>query len=231
MARIWARIMTALRGGASEAADSVIARQALRVLDQEIRDAEQHISSSRSSLAGLICKTVAAAGEVARTDERLASLIENAEMALAAGREDLALEIAGQISRLEPLRVQDARIAQEYSDLAYDLRAALQTSESKLKDLKAKIEVVRTTAQVQQARAMLSCAGTGSMAGLQAAADSLDEIRQRQMEAAARLQVQEEILAGDSGLERRLREAGITPDSSSAHVVLARIKANFARTV
>ena len=230
MGRIWTRIMTALHGGASEAAEAVSARQALRVLDQEIREAEEHVGICRSTLANLVCKTVVATQDVTRTEERLAALTENAEMALAAGREDLALEVAGQISSLESLREQDARIAQGYSDLAHKLRAALQSNEAKLKELKARVEVVRATGQMHQARAALSCNENGSVAGLQVVAEALEEIRQRQLEADACFQAQQELVTGDAGLEQRLRRAGITPESSSASTVLARIKANFPRT-
>lgn len=41
MARIWTKIVTALRGGASEAAGVIMARQALHILDQEIHSAHR----------------------------------------------------------------------------------------------------------------------------------------------------------------------------------------------
>lgn len=230
MVRIWTRILTALRGGAHELGESVIASQALRILDQEIRDAEAQLTHSRSSLASLMGKGLLCAAEVTRTEERLASLTTSAEMAIAAGREDLALEVAGQISRLEPVLAQDTRIAREYSDMACTLRDAVTAGEDRLRELKTQLEVVRATARMQQAQAALSASGHGSTARLKAAADALDEVRQRQRETAARLQAQEEVMAGEAGLEQRLRKAGIPPDGSSASRVLQRIKANASRS-
>lgn len=39
--------MTALRGKANETGQSVVDSQALRILDQEIRDSENHLSRSK----------------------------------------------------------------------------------------------------------------------------------------------------------------------------------------
>jgi phage shock protein A len=225
MGRIWTKIATALRGGASESADAVVTPHALRILDQEIREADENLGIARSSLATLMAKSVLAARDLDRTEAQLATLTQNAEMALAAGREDLALEAAEQIGRLERLRVDDARVAQQYSNSVEGLRSALQNSKDKLAELRAQVEMVRVTEIMHQARASFSAPGGDSTTRLRSAADCLDEIRQRQREAAARLHAQHELMAGDAGLKQRLRAAGITVDSFDARSVLDRIKA------
>lgn len=37
---VWSKLLTALRGGANEMGEAVVDSQALRILDQEIRDAD-----------------------------------------------------------------------------------------------------------------------------------------------------------------------------------------------
>jgi phage shock protein A len=225
MGRIWTKIATALRGGANEAADAVATRSALRILDQEIREADENLGIARSSLASLMAKSVLAAQDLDRTEAQLATLTQNAEMALAAGREDLALEAAEQIGRLERLRADDARVAQQYSNSVEGLRTALQNSTDKLTELRTQVEMVRATEIMHEARASFSAPGRDSTTRLRSAADCLDEIRQRQREAAARLHAQQELMAGDASLKQRLRAAGIKVDSFDAHSVLDRIKA------
>jgi phage shock protein A len=124
----------------------------------------------------------------------------------------------------------DARVAQQYSSSVDSLRAALQTSKDKLAELKTRVEMVRATEITHQARAMLSAPEYDSTTRLRSAADSLDKIRQRQLEAAARLHAQQELMAGDAGLKQRLRAAGITVDPFDAQSVLERIKAAVSRS-
>lgn len=230
MGRIWTKIATALRGGANESADAVVTPHALRILDQEIREADEHLGVARSSLATLMAKSVLAARDLGRTEAQLATLTQNAEMALAAGREDLALEAAEQIGRLERLRADDARVALQYSSSVEGLRTALQNSKDKLAELKTRVEMVRATEIMHQARGLLSAPECDSTTRLRSAADSLDKIRQRQLEATARLHAQQELMSGDAGLKQRLRAAGVTVDSFDAHSVLERIKAAVSRS-
>jgi len=53
---IWSKMVTALRGGVNEAGEAVIDAQALRILDQEIRDASEELNKSKDGLASLIAQ-------------------------------------------------------------------------------------------------------------------------------------------------------------------------------
>ena len=46
-------ILTAIRGGASEVGEAVVDANAMRILGQEIRDAETAITQAKQSLTGL----------------------------------------------------------------------------------------------------------------------------------------------------------------------------------
>ena len=46
---VWKKLVTALKGGATEAAEAVVDSQALRILDQEIRDAKEELRKSDHS--------------------------------------------------------------------------------------------------------------------------------------------------------------------------------------
>ena len=47
---VWNKLVTALRGAAHEAGEAVTDSQALRILDQEIRDADNDLNKSKESL-------------------------------------------------------------------------------------------------------------------------------------------------------------------------------------
>jgi phage shock protein A len=51
---VWGKLFTALRGGVNEAAETVADGQAMRILDQELRDAEKSLGLARSNLAGMM---------------------------------------------------------------------------------------------------------------------------------------------------------------------------------
>ncbi|QHF04865.1 MULTISPECIES: PspA/IM30 family protein [Pseudomonas syringae group] len=226
MARIWTKIVTALRGGASEAAGVIMARQALHILDQEIHSAQERLDVSRSSLAGLMAKNLHAKRQLTQNQARVELLTRDAERALQRQDESAALDIAARIGHLERLMVEDARIAQGYATAVSSLSAGLRVSEQKLLALRQQVEVVRTTERVQQAQGIWSASCGDSADRLRKATDGLNDIRQRQLETEARLEVHEASSLADIDLEQRLRDARIIVDSSSAHAVLQRIKSN-----
>lgn len=221
MGLIWTKILIALRGSANEAGDAMMPQQVLRILDQEIAEAEEQVIVGRSSLANLMAKNILAAREVEQTAERLAELTGNAEKSLALGHNKLALEIAAHIGRFELQLAEDKRVSQQYATSVETLRTSLESGEDTLRLLKQQIGVLRTSSIGRK----FSATQCDSSARLQAAADSLDAIRQRQQEVAEQLEAQNALCARDQLLDKRLREALVIPDDSSAHAVLARIKA------
>ena len=53
---IWGKLMTAVRGGATEIGEAIVDNQALRILDQEIRDAGEELNRSKTALANIMAK-------------------------------------------------------------------------------------------------------------------------------------------------------------------------------
>ncbi len=91
---IWSKLFTALRGGASEVGESIVDQQALRILDQEIRDADNALTSAKRELVSIMAKHKLAADRVGEYDAKIKDLESKAMAAIQANREDLALEVA-----------------------------------------------------------------------------------------------------------------------------------------
>ena len=53
---VWAKVITALRGGVNEAGEAIVDTQALRILDQEVRDAAAELNESKSALADILAR-------------------------------------------------------------------------------------------------------------------------------------------------------------------------------
>ena len=116
---VWNKLVTALRGAAHEAGEAVTDSQALRILDQEIRDADNDLSKSREALAEIMAKQKLAAGKLQTTQSRLAEYEGYTVKALDTGDETLALEVAGKVALLEAQRDEEqAQLQAESTDMA-----------------------------------------------------------------------------------------------------------------
>ncbi|MCZ3003906.1 PspA/IM30 family protein, partial [Acinetobacter baumannii] len=73
---------------------------ALRILDQEIRDADTALANAKRELVSIMAKHKLAADRVGEYDAKIKDLESKAMAAIQANREDLALEVAEAISTL-----------------------------------------------------------------------------------------------------------------------------------
>ncbi len=53
---VWSKLLAALRGGVNEAGEAIVDSQALRILDQEIRDADLELRKSKEALAEIMAR-------------------------------------------------------------------------------------------------------------------------------------------------------------------------------
>jgi len=223
---IWSKLMTALRGGVHEAGESLIDGQALRILDQEIRDADYELKRSRESLAEIMARHKLASDELTATKTKIAEYESYALKALAAGDETLAREVAAKIATLEHTRDDESRQQQAFANHIADLRKAIVLAESNIRRLKQQVDTVKATESVQRAQAAVADRYGGSQSRLQTAVESLERIKRRQAERGARMEAAAELAKeeGQDPLERKLREAGIIADDASADTVLSRLR-------
>ena len=67
---VWSKLLSALRGGANEVGEAIVDSQALRILDQEIRDADVELRKSREALASIMARHRLAQGASRRARPR-----------------------------------------------------------------------------------------------------------------------------------------------------------------
>ena len=224
---IWSKMVTALRGGAHEMGETIIDGQALRILDQEIRDADVELRRSKESLAEIMAKQKLADTEVKKYQEKIAEYEQYTVQSLEAGNEELALEVAGKIANLEGLLEESTSQATAYASSVEQLRKAVTQTETHIKRMKQQADTVRATENVQKAQMAVTKSYGGSQAKMNTALESLERIKKQQAERAARIEAANELSTQediDTQLEKKLRNAGIIPNNHSADAVLARLK-------
>ena len=146
---IWAKVATAVRGGVSEAGEAIVDNQALRILDQEIRDADDNLNKSEVALTGIIAKRKLADKKVESLKKSLEEYEGYAIQALDKGDETLAIEISERIAGIETELMGEEGLAKSFSDSEGQLRKAVAQTESNLKRLKQQVDTVKATEQVQ----------------------------------------------------------------------------------
>ena len=224
---ILAKMFTALKGGATETGQAIVDHQALRILDQEMRDAEKELNAAKSQLTEVMAQRKSVERETARLRSAIAEHEDYAAKALDKGDEALATEVAERIAQFEDeLKLQEQAYAQ-YDSGVNQLKRSIKATERNIAAMKRQVSMVKATERVQKASAAANARFSGTSTSMTSAAESLERIKKRQQERADRMeaaaQLANEVEGGD--LERRLKEAGIVSGGGGASDVLARIKA------
>lgn len=223
---VWAKMITALRGGVNEAGEVIVDSQALRILDQEIRDASEELKRSKDSLAAIIARQKLSEEKAAKLGDKIEEHEGYALKALEKGDNELAHEVAAKIANLEIQLKTEEDTGSGYAASAGQLRSAIQEAERDIQRMKQQIDTVKATDSVQRAQAAVSERHSGSNTKLRTAMDSLERIKERQALRSAQMNAAQELAkeSGDKSLENRLEEAGIKPQSKSADEILERLK-------
>ena len=226
---IWSKVMTALRGGVNEAGEAIADTQALRILDQEIRDAEEELNNCRDSLAEMMARQKVAEQKWTTLDAKITEFEDYAIQALEKSDESLALELAEKIADLEKQRNTEQSACDEYTNNVNSLRHAVKKADAEIKHLKHQVDAVRATENVQRAQAAVAQRHSDSNSRLSTAMDSLERIKEKQGLKSAQLNAAQELAeeVSDDSLNNRLEAAGITSDNLNGDTVLARLKSKL----
>jgi len=224
---IWAKVATAVRGGVSEAGEAIVDNQALRILDQEIRDADINLSKSKEALTGIIAKRKLADKKIESLKSSLTEYEGYAMQALDKGDDTLATEISEKLAGIETELSAEESVASTFAQSEAQLRKAVTQTESNLKRLKQQVDTVKATEKVQRAQAAVAARHSGAGSSMRSAVDSLERLKTKQAERAAQFEAASELAESteEQSLDDKLKSAGIIGGGASGGDVLARLKA------
>lgn len=222
---VWKRLITAVKGGVNEAAESVADNQALRILDQEIREAKEELRRSDQSLTQIMAKRKLAEQKVNSFKGSIAEYESHAIAANEKGDTQLALDCAQKVADLRAQMDAEQQYVDQFTQSEKTLRSNISQAKNNLRRMEQQVDMVRATESVQKAQTAVSSRHLGANSKMKTAAESLSRIQDRQKERQAELEAASELAADESGdeLEKRLKQAGIAGGNASANDELARI--------
>jgi phage shock protein A len=211
-------ILTLFRANANAAATGLAERNALLILDQQMREAGAAIAQAQRALALAMGEDAQEAARLEAYAGRIAGLEDRARAALAGGRDDLAMAAAETIAELE----MDQAAAQEARRLfaleISRLRASLREAEQRFAALHRGRRLARVGEAVRRSR------GFAGALGVNEAEATLEALRRRQALEAAADAAMQSIQAAPRAIELRLGEAGFGAARPNAATILARLK-------
>lgn len=222
---IWQKLFTLGRAGAHDATSAVVDANAIRILDQEIRDADTAQGKARDDMASLVARRRILEKEVASFRDQVVKYEGSARAAVTKGDMDLARQVAQRIADLESdIALKEPQIA-DMRTAEDQLHTAISATDRRIETLRREVEVVKVNESVQKAQASVAARGAGAGSSLGSAADSLARIKEKQAIRGERIKAAGELEDRRTGadLDEKLRLAGILPGQSSADDVLARL--------
>ncbi|MBV1881782.1 MAG: PspA/IM30 family protein [Pseudomonadales bacterium] len=223
---VWSKIVTAMRGGATEVGEAIVDNQALRILDQEIRDAGEELKKAEQSLTSVMAKRKMSASKVAELEKSATEYENHARSSAEKGDSDLALECATKVGQLRADLDAEQQYLATFKQSESTLKANIDKAKKSLKQMKQKVDHIKATEAVNKAQAACSSRHTGANSKMKTALESMERIEKRQVEQQATFEAAEELANAESGsdLDEKLKSAGIVSGgTSSAEDELARI--------
>lgn len=226
MKRIWAKVLTALRIRQREA-EIPSHEDTLQLIKKQIRSSEHFVETSQAALADLMAKHILIKKSAAQFLAQSEELTAVARAALASGDERAALQIAVTIGRLYTSVEDETQRASVYMEHIEDIRCRLDEHEGIVRVMEHWfVQIAAAAGGVEAVQSALPTSGSEAAPILRLAEANLHALRQRQQEAAAYFQAQQETYDefDDGALEQRLRDAQVVQGAADPRVILARIK-------
>lgn len=219
---------TLARGAAAEVEEAVFDANAIRILQQQLRDAAAHLERSRRGLACAMAHQAAEERAVAMLSERIDALELSGRRAIAGGRDDLAEGVAIEIAATEDERTERSDAASRGREEIARLQQSVEEGRRRLHAVRRGLELARAQEALRRAGANgRSAIATGSSA-LHEAEATLARIRATQAKEQDISAALDEIDGAAAGrdLAARLDGAGFGPSRKTKPAdVLARLRA------
>ena len=212
------KLWTALKGAANEGAEAVADSQAIRILDQEIREAKEELQSCDHNLTKIMAKRKLAEGKVKSMTADIETYTNHAISASEQGNEALAVECAERVASLEADLATEEGILESFKQSETTLKANIAKAKTNVRRMEQQIDQIKATESVQKAQVAVSNSHMGANSKVKTALSSLDRIKAKQAQRSAELEAAEEMANEESGadLEAKLKAAGISPGAKSS---------------
>jgi phage shock protein A len=225
-------LLTLTRGRLAEAGEALADRNALVILDRQIRDAAHAFERAKRTLAVAIAQDRQESARLAETKARIADLEQRVVAALDAGDDALARDGAAAIAGLETDATAATQAQALFAAEILRLRRHVATAQARIAELDRGRRLARAAEAVRELRRGRTEAAHPPEATLAEAEATLRRLRQRQAEAEAAEQALDELDgAASASITESLAAKGYGPRlSPNADAVLERLRPRLALT-
>lgn len=220
-------LTTLIRATAAEAEEALFDANAVRLLEQRLREAASAFEVAKRELALVMAEETREARAVGILSGRICELEAEAQIAIEKTQEPTAIELAERIAGLEDERTGHEEARRRCGASARRLRASLDETQRLIGELRRGLSVARSSAAVERSRERLSKAHIFSQDAIREAHATLIRVEARQTERADFADALDEV-------EREIGGRGYDPDQprrrprTSAASVLERLKSKSA---
>lgn len=212
-----------VRGRSYEAAETVVDRNALVILRQQIRDCADAIAAARRAVAIAIAQNEQEVAQFKKLVVRIDDLEKRTIAAIEQGQNELAREAAETIAMLEAERDASSEAQKSFSTEIERLKRIIRVSEMRLRELQRGQRIVAAVDSTQRLR---ESAPGSTLSALRDAEETLLRLRtrQKQIDATAAAMAEMEQSGDPAAVSEKLAAAGCgAPLRSSADAVLERL--------
>jgi phage shock protein A len=218
---IFSKLMTAVRGHATEAGQSLVDANAVTILRQEIIDSKSNVRKSEEALTKIMADKTIAEDKLSSLNKDADNWLSHAKQAKAKEDMDLARQCAEKVADFRNQAAQHEEIVAGFAESVSTLNQAIRETRGQIKSIEQKINSIEATAKVQKAQESLSKHMNSGKGQVSSALDSIDRIEERQKHKSAQLKASKELSTDpDDALKKRLADSGIGSTSAAADDIL-----------
>jgi phage shock protein A len=221
---VWKKLVTAFKGHANDAAETLQDVNLMKILDQEMREAKAAIAKARDEKSRMAANRMIKEKSVAELMGEVERRTGAASTAKAQGDEALAIEIIQSVLKLRDKVEADQALFDQYKQTEEGMDVAIKQSNSRIETLQRKIEAAKANEALIAAQKASSMNASASNGRLASAVESLERLEARQVHQQAMLQAAEEetrLVSGED-LEDKIR-ALENPSRNDVQAILAKL--------
>lgn len=219
-------VFKTIKGYGSEANDAFVDSQGIRIMEQEIRDAEQNQHKANESLTDVMVEQKRIARKVSDLKASVTEYSEAIGKLLDANNETLAMETAEKLAELEADLESNQAVLDSYNEQVKELKATIKDSAKQMDALKREVSIIKSTEAAQKASEATAAQFSGSNSSLRSASASMERIKAKQQQRKDKMKAARELEKDAAGgdLKDKLAAAGVIGKQSSASSILDRYK-------
>ncbi len=219
-------LFSAFKGNVNKAGEALVDSQAMTILEQEIREAQEGISKATVNIRNLKAEAIRFEKKSVELADEIEDYTAKAKEALKMGNEELAQKVAEKIAGLTNDKDEVDTQAIDLASQTEKLYRIVKDREASIEKNKIELEKLKTFAQVQKTQAAVAEAMPTNDSGAKRVQHAMDRVKAKHQEAENKMDADQWLadLEKDSDLQAELDAAGLNKKGITAEEVLANLK-------